>query len=204
MKKTMVIIYILCLIITISGVCAETVTIPTFSLLNNEINQISDNSNLSDNSNNMATMQISSTPDSKKPVIRYPNPSLPQEIRNTIEYIDFQKDTSKNGQTFIYFNMPVETATVDQSKNIAKFIMSRDEWLGDRSLDSVSAEIYIHWVADNAEPLFQNNSFSQGLWKELIIGENDDRPSPVYPTHLGYKYAGLDKTNPMDSFLLTL
>jgi len=141
---------------------------------------------------------------SKTPVIRYPNGLLPKDIQETIEYIDFQKDSSIKGQTFIYFNLPAGIATVNLSQKIATYIMSRDEWIGDRTLDSIAAEIYIHWVADNAEPLFQNNPFSQGLWKQLIIGEDDNRPSPLHPTHLGFYYAGLDKSNPMDAFLLTL
>lgn len=152
----------------------------------------------------LSTIQLPFTEQSKNPVIRYPNALIHSDLKEIIEYLDFQADTSKKGQVFIYFKQPVGTATVDLSYKIAAFLMSRDDWKGDRSLESVAAEIYIHWIADNAKPLFQNNSFSQGLWEQMIIGSNDPRPSPLYPTHLGYYYSGLDKTNAMDAFLLTL
>ena len=191
------------LILVVTGYCTASSDNQVFSITNDN-NNVDNTINNDESTVELVTMDVTSSYGSKKPVIRYPNTSLPPEIREDVEYIEFQKDNSKKGQVFIFFNLPANTATVKQSQNIGNFILSRPEWIGDRTPESIAAEIYIHWVADNAEPLFQNNSFAQGLWEQLIIGASDDRPSPVHPTHLGYFYAGLDKTNAMDAFLLTL
>jgi hypothetical protein len=152
----------------------------------------------------LATTTIPSTPDSKTPVIRYTNDNLPATISDLIDHIDFQPTKDKKGQTYVYFKLPAIDASVNRSKEVADFIFTRKEWNGDRSLDSISAEIYIHWVADNALPLFSTNPVNEALYKQYVIGSADKRPSPISPTHLGYYYAGLDKTNLMDQFLLTL
>ncbi len=152
----------------------------------------------------LKTIEIPSTPDSKTPVIRYTSDNLPATISGLIDHIDFQTTKDKKGQVFIYFKLPAPDATVNQSREISDFIINRKEWIGDRSLDSVLAEIYIHWVADSARPLLANNPINEQLYKQFVIGQNDNRPSPIYPTHLGYNYEGMDKTNQMDQFLLTL
>ncbi|PKL60714.1 MAG: hypothetical protein CVV33_01230 [Methanomicrobiales archaeon HGW-Methanomicrobiales-4] len=152
----------------------------------------------------LKTTTLPNTPDSKTPVIRYSNDVLPGTINSLIDHIDFQTSKDKKGQSYIYFKLPAPDASVNQSKTIADFIVSRKEWIGDRSLDSVNAEIYIHWVAENALPLFTTNPINEALYEQYVIGTNDKRPSPISPTHLGYNYAGLDKTNLMDQFLLTL
>ncbi len=156
------------------------------------------------NSLDLITEELQSTPDSKTPVIRYTNENLPSPINNLIDHIDFQTTSDKKGQAFIYYKLPTPDASVNQSRVIADFILGRKEWKGDRSNDSVTGEIYIHWVADNALPLFTTNPVNEALYKQYVIGAKDKRPSPVYPTHLGYNYSGLDKTNLMDQFLLTL
>lgn len=155
-----------------------------------------------DQQDNIPTTSIEKTPDSKTPVIRYSKENLPSDISEYLDYIDFQTKTGT--RVNIYFSLPAAVATVNMSEKIADFIMSRKEWIGDRSRESAAAEIYIHWVADNAEPLFQGNTFSKTLFKQYIIGSTDSRQSPVHPTHLGYLYKNLDKKNPMDAFLLTL
>lgn len=152
----------------------------------------------------LVTTTVPSTPDSKTPVIRYSKENIPNTVNDLIDHIDYQTTTDKKGQTYVYFILPAPDASVNRSRDIGEFIVSRKEWIGDRSLDSVVAEIYIHWVADNAQPLFTTSPVNEALYEQYVIGSNDTRPSPIYPTHLGYNYAGLDKTNLMDQFLLTL
>ena len=152
----------------------------------------------------LKTTEVASTPDSKTPVIRYANDNIPEGINNLIDHIDFQTSKNKTAQTYIYFKLPSPDASVNQSKKLAEYILSRNEWIGDRSVDSVTAEIYIHWVADNALPLVTTNPVNEALYEQYIIGEGSKRPSPVSPTHLRYNYAGLDKKNLIDQFLLTL
>ncbi|PWR72750.1 hypothetical protein [Methanospirillum lacunae] len=153
---------------------------------------------------NLKTIEIPSTPDSKTPVIRYTSDNLPPTINGLIDHIDFQTTKDKKGQVFIYFKLPAPDASVNQSREIGDFIINRKEWNGDRSLDSIQAEIYIHWVADSARPLLSTNPVNEQLYNQYVIGSSDKRPSPIYPTHLGYNYEGMDKTNLMDQFLLTL
>ena len=156
------------------------------------------------NTTDLSTVPLPSTSDSKTPVIRYSNENLPPTINGLIDHIDYQTTNEKRGQTYVYFKLPAPDASVNQSKEIGDFITSRKEWKGDRSADSVNAEIYIHWVADNALPLFSTNPVNEALYEQYVIGKGDKRPSPISPTHLGYNYSGLDKTNLMDQFLLTL
>jgi hypothetical protein len=149
-------------------------------------------------------LTIPNTPDSKKEVVRYESIDLAENIRDLIEHIDFQTTTEINGQAYIYFKLPAIDASVERAKQIGEFIMNRPEWKGDRSITSIGAEIYIHWVAENMKPYFMVNPINQALWKSFVIGTTDARPSPIYPTHLGYNYKALSKTHPMDQFLLTL
>jgi len=131
------------------------------------------------------------------PVKRYND-----SFNGLIEHIDFQITDDVMGQTFIYFKLPAPDASVAKSREITELIKSKPEWKGDRSIDSISAEIYIHWVAENMKPYFMVNSLNEALWQSFVIG--DDRISPIYPTHLGYTYKGLNSGHPMDQFLLTL
>jgi hypothetical protein len=125
-------------------------------------------------------------------------------VESVIERVDFQVASGVSGQAFVYFRQPYTVASVDKSHEIAQFIINKPEWKGDRSIESISAEIYIHWVAENMRPYFMTNPINEAVWKSFVIGITDDRPSPIYPTHLGYNYAGLNKSHPMDQFLLTL
>jgi hypothetical protein len=209
MKGRLICTIIVILGLVSSGVSAAELKIPQgniFTTLTPSVG-ISHTPNLSDSGSetqNLATTTVPSTPDSKTPVIRYTNENIPATISDLIDHIDFQSTKDKKGQTYVYFKLPAPDASVNRSKEVADFIFNRKEWNGDRSLDSIGAEIYIHWVADNALPFFSTNPVNEALYREYVIGNSDKRPSPISPTHLGYYYAGLDKTNLMDQFLLTL
>jgi hypothetical protein len=209
MKGRIIIITITILILASSGVYGTDLKIPQkniFSSLMSSagLTQTSNDHEIVSEYPDIKSTTIPFTEDSKTPVIRYTNENLPETINNLIEYIDFQTAKNIKGQVYIYFKLPSPDASVNQSKAVADFILSRKEWIGDRSYDSVVAEIYIHWVANDALPLFMTNPINEQLYKQYIIGIEDKRSSPISPTHLGYYYSGLDKTNLMDQFLLTL
>ena len=121
-----------------------------------------------------------------------------------IEHVDFQTTGDIKGQAYVYFKLPAPPASVEKCKEIAEFIKGRPEWKGDRSIESIGAEIFIHWIAENMKPYFMVNAMNQVLWKSFVIGATDNRPSPIYPTHLGYNKKGLNSGHPMDQFLMTL
>jgi hypothetical protein len=127
-----------------------------------------------------------------------------EKIKNIVDYVEFQVTDNVKGQTFIYFKLPAPVASIEQSKDVAEFVMTRPEWKGNRTPDSIVAEIYIHWIAENMKPFFMINELNQLVWKKFVIGSGDKRTSPISPIHLGYTYEGLDKNHPMDQFLLSL
>jgi hypothetical protein len=205
MKRKFVILILMVVCLTISIVSGAEIALPQGKTVPNANPSIlqAQNNNASIYGD-LTTVEIPSTPDSKTPVIRYTNTNIPSTINDLIDHIDFQTTSDKKGQAYIYFKLPASDASVNRSREIANFIFSRKEWKGDRTEDSVTAEVYIHWVADNVRPLLSTNPINEQLYQQAVIGANDSRPSPIYPTHLGYYYSGLDKTNLMDQFLLTL
>ncbi|MFA5248411.1 MAG: hypothetical protein WC877_00870 [Dehalococcoidales bacterium] len=140
----------------------------------------------------------------KKEVVRYEGDDIDPSISDVIERIDFQTTTDKNGQMLVYFKEPYGVANVEKSKVIGDFIKSRSDWKGDRSNESIGAEIYIHWVAENMRSFFMLNSSNEFLWKNFIIGGEDSRTSPIFPIHVGYTYEGLETGHPMDQFLMRI
>ena len=182
-----------CLAGTTSANSSDLNNTSTITLINTSDSQ--------DNIRDSPPQYLISTPDSTTPVIRYTNESLPASIRTYIDHIDFQNTTQEKGQVFIYFTLPARDASVNRSYDLADAIISKTEWVGDRSRDSVAAEVYIHWIAENAKPLFMTTSRNKALYEKEVIGISDERPSPIHPTHLGYFYAGLGDTDPMEQFL---
>lgn len=147
---------------------------------------------------------IQITPDSKEPVFRYQNENISPDIKGIIDYIDFQTTNNEKGQVYIYFSLPTGDASINQTYAVADFIMQQEKWIGDRSRNSVAAEIYVHWIAENAKPLFMTDQKAQALYQSAVIGTGDIRPSPIHPTHLGYYYAGLHDTDPLEAFLKSI
>jgi hypothetical protein len=205
MKRKFVILILMVVYLTISiGSGAEVVLPQGITLSNGASGSLQVQNNNDSIYGDLTTVEVPSTSDSKTSVIRYTETNIPSTINDLIDHIDFQTTSDKKGQAYLYFKLPASDASVNRSREIANFIFSRKEWKGDRTEDSVTAEIYIHWVAENVRPLLSTNPINEQLYKQSVIGANDSRPSPIYPTHLGYYYSGLDKTNLMDQFLLTL
>ena len=139
-----------------------------------------------------------------EPVMRYSHNSLSSSIRDIVEFIDFQNANEGTGFIYVYLYQPSPQVSVQDCGNITDFIMQREEWRGDRSRKSLAAEIFIHWVADKARPVFSMNEKDREFYKKKVIGSSDSRPSPVYPIHLDSCYSGLDESDPMDKYLLRI
>jgi hypothetical protein len=124
------------------------------------------------------------------PVIRYCNSELPQNIRGFVDYIDFQAVSSVDASVYLYFKGSYRLGTWARSEAVSDFIRSKPEWTGDRSRNSVTAEILTHWIGDNARPILMSNPITAAIFQK-IVGKG--RLSPVRPAHIQYFYAGLGK-----------
>jgi hypothetical protein len=136
-----------------------------------------------------------------KPVIRYSGDKLPADVSSYAEAIEFETSHETTAQVMIYMHSDIGVAGMISSTRIAEFIMSRPEWIGDRSRVSVITEIYLHWLAENLMPLCSRDQVIDALYRYYVIGIDDNRISPVHPIHLGYYYTGLNGTPIMDPIL---
>ncbi|WP_181391394.1 hypothetical protein ACKUB1_15690 [Methanospirillum stamsii] len=139
--------------------------------------------------------------DKNYPIIRYQGINLTKDIENYIEIIDFDTRNESDSQVFVYFHPDSGFADLISSIKITRFIMSNQEWKGDRTFLSIVTEIYLHWIADNIKQIFTSDNRLHPIYTKFIIGEEDKRPSPIYPIHLGYYYKGLNVTPIIDPLL---
>jgi hypothetical protein len=131
------------------------------------------------------------TSDSYIPVMRYSRENLPQLIKKDIDHIDFQISNMSWSNVMVYFSENPGLVNISISRITSEFIVSRPEWIGNRSAESLTAQIFLNW----AEDTMKTHRFFKYFYPSYISIIKGGVPGSIHPTYLSYWY--LIKSKPV-------
>jgi hypothetical protein len=133
---------------------------------------------------------LNKTNDSKIPVNRYRNDSIPPQLKNSIDYIDFQLSNKTYAQVLIYFTRNPGSVNGTLSNYLSDFITHRPEWKGNVSSDSVAASIYMGW----AQETIRYDPFLKYVYPYYLVIFERNKAISIHPLRIPYWYSSKNST----------
>ncbi|WP_146201172.1 hypothetical protein [Methanospirillum lacunae] len=101
---------------------------------------------------------LNKTNDNSVPVMEYRNQEIPISLKGTIDHIDFQITKKNSGQVLVYFVQNPGFVSLSKSQLTSDFIVTRPEWSGNYSEESITSVIFFQWAENSikADPILKH------------------------------------------------
>lgn len=122
---------------------------------------------------------LNMTAHSSIPVMHYDNQDLPLPLREAIDHIDFQISNKTSYQVLVFFSHNPGFVNISVSRIASDFIVSRPEWAGNLSRESVTTTLFMDWAEDTLKS-YRILHFFYPLYISIFRNNKHSSLNPVY------------------------